>query len=257
MKRWQYLKRKGRSGTTLVEMVVTMLLSGMMMAMIAGIMSPAAKMFVRIQKQQFAQLIMDNTISQLQAITRQAVGYVKVYAPAASETENPVADKEGSDRGGILEFMNTQGYVALVSADSCPETTLYLGTTKIGTVAAEDIKAGTLLTRYYTTSDSIQKKYVYENVEGAVARAAAKVFADGYYMGNYLEIEFSFPDGIDNGQDVGYLNAELSFYELEKEDETGVLSRRLVLKDSTVLDFRYKVQRKDEVTAVKEIGEDG
>ena len=71
MKRWQYLKRKGRSGTTLVEMVVTMLLSGMMMAMIAGIMSPAAKMFVRIQKQQFAQLIMDNTISQLQAITRQ------------------------------------------------------------------------------------------------------------------------------------------------------------------------------------------
>ena len=124
MKRWQYLKRKGRSGTTLVEMVVTMLLSGMMMAMIAGIMSPAAKMFVRIQKQQFAQLIMDNTISQLQAITRQAVGYVKVYAPAASETENPVADKEGSDRGGTLEFMNTQGYVALVSADSCPETTL-------------------------------------------------------------------------------------------------------------------------------------
>ncbi len=76
-------------------------------------------------------------------------------------------------------------------------------------------------------------------------------------MVNYLEIEFSFPDGIDNGQDVGYLNAELSLYELEKEDETGVLSRRLVLKDSTVLDFRYKVQRKDEVTAVKEIGEDG
>ncbi len=46
-------------------------------------------------------------------------------------------------------------------------------------------------------------------------------------------------------------------YELKKEDETGVLSRRLVLKDSAVLDFRYKVQRKDEVTAVKEIGEDG
>ena len=53
------------------------------------------------------------------------------------------------------------------------------------------------------------------------------------------------------------INAELSLYELKKEDETGVLSRRLVLKDSAVLDFRYKVQRKDEVTAVKEIGEDG
>ena len=70
MKRWQYLKRKGRSGTTLVEMVVTMLLSGMMMAMIAGIMSPAAKMFVRIQKQQFAQLIMDLSLIHISEPTR-------------------------------------------------------------------------------------------------------------------------------------------------------------------------------------------
>lgn len=254
MKRRQCGNEKMRAGTTLVEVVVAMLLSGMMMAMIAGIMSPAAKMFVRLQKQQFAQLIMDNTISQLQSITRQAVGYVKVYAPAGSETESLIADKEGAARGGILEFMNTQGYVVLISADSCPETSLYLGTTRIGTVEPEDMKAGTLLVRYYTSSDSIQKKYVYENEEGAVARAAAKVFADGYYMGNYLEVEFSFPDGIDSGQDVGYLNVELSFYEVRKEPDTGELRKRLVLTDSAVLDFRYKVQRRDEVTAVKEMG---
>lgn len=257
MKKWHSLKKGRRAGTTLVEMVVTMLLSGIMMAMMVGIMSPAAKMFVRLQKQQFAQLIMDNTISQLQGIARQAVSYAKVYASAASDTENLVADQEGTDRGGILEFRNTQGYVVLISADSCPETALYLGTTKIGTVKPEDMKAGTLFIRYYTSSDSIQKKYVYENAEGAVARAAAKVFADKYYMGNYLEIEFSFPDGIDNGQEAEYLNVHLSFYEVEEEPETGVLNKRLVLTDSAVLDFRYKVQRRDEITAVKEMGEDG
>ena len=51
---------------TLVELVVSMLLVAIIMAMVVGILSPAAKIFLRMQKLQYAQQILDNTAAQLQ-----------------------------------------------------------------------------------------------------------------------------------------------------------------------------------------------
>ena len=69
MRALQRLRRYRKSGTSLVEMVVTLLVFGIMMTMMVGVLSPAAKIFVRIQKLQYAQIILDNTIQELRGMT--------------------------------------------------------------------------------------------------------------------------------------------------------------------------------------------
>ena len=54
------LRRYRKSGISLVEMVVTLLIFSIMMTMMVGVLSPAAKIFIRIQKLQYAQIILDN-----------------------------------------------------------------------------------------------------------------------------------------------------------------------------------------------------
>lgn len=62
MRRLRRIRRLRRSGTTLVEMIVTLLLFGIMMTMAIGILSPTAKVFVRIQRLHNAQIILENTV---------------------------------------------------------------------------------------------------------------------------------------------------------------------------------------------------
>ena len=197
-------------------MVVTLLVFGIMMTMMVGVLSPAAKIFVRIQKLQYAQIILDNTIQELRGMTRDATGYIKIYEKCG-ETDR-IADQTGAQSGQGLEFVNEDGYVMLISTEGCPDTGIYRGSQLLSTVNPGDVPAGRLFARYY-----VREK-------------------DGYYMGNYLEITFSYPSGTSPDGKVDYLEAEVRLYSDAEKNE-------MVVKESVVLDLRYHVNRQDRVTA--------
>ena len=179
---------------TLVELVVSMLLVAIIMAMVVGILSPAAKIFLRMQKLQYAQQILDNTAAQLQDMAGEATKYVKIYVNG-----NNIAEAVGAASGSALEFVNPEGYITLISADGSPAMNLMLEDTKIDT--AEEVQKGRLVARYYNianTTDTGTYQYNYTKGGNQIARAMARIFTDGYYMGNYLEIEFAYPAGAAN-----------------------------------------------------------
>ena len=70
---------KDRKGTTLVETMVTLFLISILMAMAASALSSASRIFVQIQKTQYAQSVLDTTMTELRTITKDATGYVKLY----------------------------------------------------------------------------------------------------------------------------------------------------------------------------------
>lgn len=233
------LRKCRKSGMSLVEMVVTLLVFGIMMTMMVGVLSPAAKIFVRIQKLQYAQIVLDNTIQELRGMTRDATGYVKIYEKC-SETDQ-IAGQAGAQSGQGLEFVNEDGYVVLISAEGCPGTGIYRGNQLLSTVNPGDVPAGRLFARYYVREKD--GKYLYEDVSGLpVARAVGSIFTDRYYMGNYLEIIFSYPPGTDPDGKVDYLEAEVRLYSDAEKNE-------LVVKESVALDLRYNVNRQDRETA--------
>ncbi len=260
MKQPQKPRKNPKAGTTLVEMVLTLLLFGIMMAFIVGILSPAAKVFVRIQKLQYAQLIVDNTIQELRSLTQEATQYVKIYERAADPAgapidgnavagNNEIRNRRGADSGQALEFITTQNYLLVISTGGCDDTDIYLRTDDDARLQQEEAtKAGRLLSRYY--SQDTNGRYVCEKDGTPVARAVSSIFTDGYYMGNYLEIIFSYPTDaddtpIDPGENVPYLLAEVRLY----SDETRT---QLVVRDTAVLDLRYEVKRNDEETVMGE-----
>lgn len=273
----QNLRKKARAGTTLTEMVVTLLVFGILMAMVTAVLHPATKTFIRMQKLQYAQIILDNTIQELRGIVLEAsgAGYVKIYplcgltaTGGATEltSDNSSANGIGTDQGKGLEFVSLDQYVMLVSADGSPQTDLYVGTTnrvKIGT--GERIEPGRLLVRYYKPQNGM---YDYKDITGGktvyVARAVTQVFADshgkdsegpvsGYYMGNYVGLEFSFPEPCKVETDAdgehkyyNYVKVKVSLY-----NDPDRKPEHLVAEDTAVLDFRYPVERRDSVTAKK------
>ncbi len=232
-------KIKSKSGMTLVELVVSMLITAIIMVMIVGILSPAAKIFLRMQKLQYAQQILDNTAAQLRDMAGEATRYVKIYGNGET-----IAGVGGADKGAALEFVNTEGYITLISTDGSPAMDLMLGDSKIET--AEEVEKGRLVARYYNITDAADYKYYYTKGGNQIARAVARIFTDGYYMGNYLEIEFAYPaGGGGTGSPVTYLEAKLSLY-----NDKDRMEEHLVAQEEVVLDFRYAVVRRDEETAV-------
>lgn len=276
-KRLQSLRRKVRAGTTLVEMVVTLLVFSILMSMVVAVLHPAAKTFIRMQKLQYAQIILDNTIRELQGITLEASGngYVKIYRECrlnigtggATDLTGDSSSGEGLgyNEGKALEFINLDNYVMLLSVDGIPPTDIYMGTTRIG--EEEGIEKGRLAVRYYAyNNNTFDYKETIGNTTTYVARAVTPVFADGYnkngssgpvsgyYMGNYLGLEFSFPEpcreeidseGIEHKY-YDYVNVKVSLYNNPKRE-----SEHLVVEDTAVLDFRYPIERRDTVTAKK------
>ena len=235
-KRWKRRQIKGGEGTTLVELVVAMLLLGIIMTMIVGILSPAARLFLRMERLQRAQVILDNVILELQGIADNATGYVKIYPQGQ---QSPVG-ATGAGAGGMLEFINPDNYVMLISAEGCQATDILAGGAKIDSVEA--VESGRLLARYYTR-DVASQTYQYTDASGSpAARAVAAVFADDYYMGNYLEVTFSYPAGVSAGDGVACLEADVKLYS-DKE------KNNLVVQESVLLYLRYAAVRKDEVTA--------
>lgn len=242
MRRFRRFRRLNSSGTTLVEMIVTLLLFGIMMTMVIGVLSPASKIFIRMQRLQYAQIIVDNTIQELRGITGSAAEHVKIY-DTCDPTTGTVVGKKGTDKGLALEFVNEEGYVVLLSSEGCPDTDVYLGETKLETISKDDVESGRLLVRYYVRSGTGDNySYYYGDGSGPTVRAFSKVFADGYYMGNYVEVTFSYPPGIGDKAQVEYLTAEVKLYrDKDKSD--------LIAQDSVTLDLRYKATRHDDETA--------
>ena len=223
---------KNRQGTTLVEMLVTLTLITIMVGMAATTLSAAFKIFLRVQKEQYAQSVLDTTMTELRSLTKEATQYVKIYANDASPE-----GQGGADSGPVLEYVNTDGYAVLVSTGGCEATNLYQGETLMD--QADAVSQGRLLTRFYLRD---QDTYVYSRDGSPAARAVATVFADKYYMGNYLGVTFSYWKGEQNGDQVHSVKAEVTLY--SDAERTNV-----VAKESEILDLRYKAVRNDEATA--------
>lgn len=236
-------KKRNRSGTTLVEMIVCLMLISILMAMAAQTLSSASRIFVEVQKTQYAQSILDTAMTELRSITKDATVYVKLYRLTATGG-NDLSDKIGeTEKGQILEFVNEEGYAVVVSAEGCTETTLTGGSG--GT--AEAVEKGRLLTRYYTRN--ADGTYLYKDKSSRLlARAVAPAFGNGFYMGNYLGIEFSVPGGTQNGDPVTEMTAVVTLY--RDRNRTKVIAQ-----DTEILDFRHDVVLKEGqsgVTAKKE-----
>lgn len=236
MRKIQKLFRE-KKGTTMVEMLVTLLLITIMMAMAASSLSSASRIFVRVQKTQYAQSILDTVMTELRTITKNAGSYVKIY-----ENAKNIADTTGNFEGNAIEFINEEGYVVLVSTDGCLATNLYIGEDQVGTASA--VEEGQLLTRYYTRASSTQT-YPYQKENAPAARAVATVYGKGFYMGNYLRIEYSFPDGTAAGDKTEYIIANVALY-------SDAAYQNMVAQDSEILEFRHPVTCSTAVTAVAE-----
>ena len=235
-------RNRHRSGTTLTELIVALLLSAILLTMTAGIISPAAKLFTRLYRLWSAQLILDNTVQELRSITADASGYVKLYDTCGPD--QTTADRTGEDSGAALEFGNADGLVVLVSGVGCPDKEICLGSGNIDVTASADISPGSLLVRYYAREAG--KQYLCENAAGkARARAVRQAFADPYYMGNYLEMTFSYPAGTGQGDEFHYLNTAVRLYSDEEKTQ-------LIAQDEVILSFRYRVIRENAVTAIRE-----
>lgn len=218
---------KDKKGTTLVETIVTLLLISIMMTMAAGALSSASKIFVRVQKTQYAQSIMDTVMTELRDITKDAAGYVKIYGATGT-----IVNTRGAKSGTALEFLTPEGYVELVSTNGCNETQIYIGDKVSGT--ADAVQKGRLLTRYYFRN-SDTGKYVYQKGTQDVARGAAKVFGDGFYMGNYVEVYYTLPEGAKNGSKINSVTAKVTVF--TDYDAYGQPSN-VVATDTEILEFR-------------------
>lgn len=247
MKRLRSLLQK-KEGTTLVETMVCLLLISIMLAMAASALSAASRIFVRVQKTQYAQSILDTTMTELRTITKNASGYVKIYNISLEPTEKNenitgnITNNTGKLRGNTVEFINEEGYVVLVSTNGCEDTDLYIQNNRTGQASAVD--SGQLLTRYYFRNSS-ENSYIYLKDGVPVARAVAAVFGKGFYMNNYLEVIYSFPDGIQNGEQVDWISATVNLYS-DKE------LMNLVATDSEILEFKHSVLCCEEITAKAE-----
>lgn len=232
--------RRNKKGTTLVELMVSLMLLSILMAMVVGVVSPAAKTFARMQRVQFAQLILDNLEDEIKSRLLDATGILKIYG----EENTGIVGETGADKGTVLEYQNTNSYVVLMSADGCVNTTLVTGGQTSGTEKAD---SGRLLLRYYwqeeIASEHSPYKYYYTDGVTPVARAVQQVFTNGFYMGNYLKIYFAFPDGITEGQEAEYLNITLELYRDSARTD-------LLAKEEFTADLRYKAKRTDKVTAL-------
>jgi len=237
------MRKRRREGMTLVELIVSLALLSILMVMVVGVVSPAAKTFVQMQRVQFAELILDNVEDEIRSQLQEAAGIIRI---CDVPQDGSMAGVRGSDSGSVLEYLNTDSYVTLMSADGCKETTLMRSGQATGT---EAVDAGRLLLRYYwqKKTGSEEHAYEYSYMEGGslVARAVQQVFANRYYMGNYLKLTFSFPEGVAEGDEVGYLKVHLELY----RDEEGT---DLLASEDFIAELRYLAKRVDEATASAE-----
>ena len=243
MKKRILVKLRERSGTTLVEMLVTLLLIGIMLSMATATLSSAAKVFLRVQRTQYAQSILDTVMTQMRTIAADASGYVKIY-----ENGQNIADNTGNTSGNAIEFMNSDSFIELVTtdADSNEEVKIY-NSEKKPTGAKEKMNPGQIYTRYYTTEtlNSSEITYIYSADTYLVARAIEAAYGNGFYMGNYVKITYSVPEGKQAGEMIDHVNARVALYSDEACTEENKLA-----EDIEPLYFRNPVEFRTAKTAI-------
>lgn len=243
MKKRILVKLRERSGTTLVEMLVTLLLIGIMLSMATATLSSAAKVFLRVQRTQYAQSILDTVMTQMRTIAADASGYVKIY-----ENGQNIADNTGNTSGNAIEFMNSDSFIELVTtdADSNEKVEIY-NSEKNFTGAKEKMNPGQIYTRYYTTETltSSEITYIYSADTYLVARAIEAAYGNGFYMGNYVKITYSVPEGKQAGEMIDHVNAKVALYSDEACTEENKLA-----EDTEPLYFRNPVEFRIAQTAI-------
>lgn len=235
------IKLRERSGTTLVEMLVTLLLIGIMLSMATATLSSAAKVFLRVQRTQYAQSILDTVMTQMRTIAADASGYVKIY-----EKGQNIA---GNTSGNAIEFMNSDSFIKLVTTDAdsnTGEVQIYNSEKKL-TGAKEKMNPGQIYTRYYTTetNDSSEITYSYSAGTYLIARAIEAAYGNGFYMGNYVKITYSVPEGKQAGEMIDHVNARVALYSDESCTEENKLA-----EDTEPLYFRNLVEFRTAKTAI-------
>lgn len=242
---------KDRKGTTLVETMVTLFLISILMAMAASALSSASRIFVRIQKTQYAQSVLDTTMTELRTITKDATGYVKLYERTTAMDEQYGGSKGTNTKGNAIEFMTPEGFVELVSANGCSETEIHIGDKVTGT--ADAVETGQLLTRYYFRNSNTGQ-YIFTQNGKPVARAVANVFAKGFYMGNYVEVEYSYPANVSDGSKISSITAKVTVY--SEYDKATKSLKNVMATDTEVLEFRNPITVKGNadsaITAIKQ-----
>lgn len=238
-----------KSGTTLVEMLVTLLLIGIMLSMAAATLSSAAKVFLRVQKTQYAQSILDTVMTELRTVSSDAVEYVKIY-----EKGTDIAEKGGNISGNAIEFMNSDSYVELVTTEVDPyDSTVTLYDSDMQqTTTKEKMNAGQIYTRYYTTetaaTPSSGATYIYSAGTYLVARAIEAAYGEGFYMGNYVKVTYSVPEGTKDGDSISSVNATVALYSDKECTEANKLA-----EDTEVLYFRNPVKFRMGKTAIRKM----
>ena len=103
-----------RAGTTLVETLVSLLLMSILIGMAARVLSGAYRVYLRLQKTQYAESILDTAMTEVRDLANDACGYVKLYPDGAQ-----IAGQVGNETGTAMEFLDSNGYVVLISTDGC------------------------------------------------------------------------------------------------------------------------------------------
>lgn len=239
------VKGKNKSGTTLVEMIVTLMLIGIMLSMATASLASASRVFIQVQKTQYAQSILDTVMTELRTKTADAVTYVKIY-----ENGKKIAGNYGKNKGNAIEFMNSDSYIELVTTDAeSSEVRIYDSDLK-DTGVKETMNSGQLYTRYYTVAtneqDTINYSYKPPATTGnyLVARAITASYGEGFYMNNYVRITYSVPEGTKAGDEISSVNATVALYSDESYSEASK-----VAEDTEPLYFRNPVKYKTDQTA--------
>lgn len=230
---------RSRRGLTLVELLVSMALLGLALTLFAATLSPAARSFQRLETLNDAQIVADDLLETVRSQLEDARGYVKCYDSGQS-----LAEKSGAATGTAIEFMDPSGYVAVLNADGCPETTLRRVSSEDGgtmeTSTAAKIDPGYLAVRYYKNDSNQQYTYQTDR-DQYVARAMTALYGRGFYVGLYAGLEFSLEPAAGNAKTV---TVTVSLYrDAERTDR--------VFSDQLVVDLRQTPPVKTEATAVE------
>ena len=180
-----------------------------------------------------------------------ATGYVKLYERTTAMDEQYGGSKGTNTKGNAIEFMTPEGFVELVSANGCPETEIHIGDKVTGT--ADAVETGQLLTRYYFRNSNTGQ-YAFTQDGKPVARAVANVFTKGFYMGNYVEIEYSYPANVLDGSKISSITAKVTVY--SEYDKATKSLKNVMATDTEVLEFRNPITVKGNadsaITAIHE-----
>ena len=231
---------RSRRGLTLVELLVSMALLGLALTLFAATLSPAARSFQRLETLNDAQIVADDLLETVRSQLEDARGYVKCY-----DSGQNLAGKKGTDtgKGSAIEFVDPNGYVAVLSADGCPETTLRRVSSEDGgtveTSTAAKIDPGYLAVRYYK-NDSNQQYTYQTGPDRYVARAMTALYGRGFYVGLYAGLEFSLEPAAGRAKTV---TVTVSLYRDAARTDR-------VFSDQLIVDLRQTPPVKTGVTAV-------